>query len=71
MNNKTKYKYLYKTKKHSIVHCGPIIPCDQLCSQVPIMLPPTNYAQNYASIIGKALFSIRTLFNGVAVKPYC
>ena len=29
----------------------------QLCYLVPIMLPPTNYAQNYASIIEKALLT--------------
>ena len=34
-----------------------------LCYLVPIMLPPTNYAQNYASIIGKALMTGRLLFD--------
>ena len=32
-----------------------MLPVNQLCSWLPIMLLAINYAQNYASIIGKGL----------------
>ena len=34
-----------------------MLPVNQLCSWLPIMLLAINYAQNYASIIGKGLFT--------------
>ena len=39
-----------------------MLPVNQLCSWLPIMLLATNYAQNYASIIGKGL-AIGTSFS--------
>ena len=35
-----------------------MLPVNQLCSWLPIMLLAINYAQNYASIIGKEYFHI-------------
>ena len=43
----------------------------QLSDELAIMLPPTNYAQNYASIIGKALMVVTKagMYIHVVVSP--
>ena len=47
-----------------------MLPVNQLCSWLPIMLLAINYAQNYASIIGKGLIhSHKTTPNHSGASP--
>ena len=46
-----------------------MLPVNQLCSWLPIMLLAINYAQNYASIIGKALLGTRDKVNKSGTVP--